>query len=483
VPVPNLCPGFGKGQSIYNRAVPSLFILMNRRTFLGTIPVTAAVTVALLFAAATASADHVRELIEKDQWAEALAEARGLVGETPSPAASAALGEALYRAGLIDDAGAALAPVAASDDAPARALAQLGLVRVAQGKDGEAVALMERAVAAAPRDPWIVYRASGAARTRAGAIELLETYLETAPGDDLDRLEGARGTIRLYTALGERKVWVPVAGPERLEVPLTPLAGTGGGYFIEATLARKKKIRLLLDTGSTGLFVVERAVKKGGFTPLSLETVFAGGGAGRTQSSRGLLSRFAIGGLVFSDALVTTTKDEFDPQGRIHGVLGLNVFSGYRVTLDLAKGRLILEPGGTDPAGAPYWDIAGQMLVSASATAGSVGLFLFDTGATRSMIARSFVDRVPGAQVEGAAGVRTYGGNVAGASAVRGVKLRFLDIEGKDGPVYTSDLTQRSRLGGVEVSGFLGMDLLEGMTIVVDTKARKIDVAAAPKKD
>ena len=284
-------------------------------------------TAALLFAAAAASPDHVRELVDKDQWVEALAEARALVAEAPSLDATAALGEALYRAGLIDDAGEALAPVAASEAAPARALAQLGLVRVAQGRDDEAIALMERAVAAAPRDPWVAYRASGAARTRAGAIELLETYLETAPGDDPDRREGAKGTIRLYAALGERRVWVPVASPARLEVPLTPLPGTGGGYVVEATAARKKKIRLLLDTGSTGLFVVERAVKKGGLVPLSLETVFAGGGEGRTQSARGLLSRFAIGGLEFSDALVTTTKDEFDPSGRIHGVLGLNIFS------------------------------------------------------------------------------------------------------------------------------------------------------------
>jgi len=443
----------------------------------------AALTAALVFAAAPASTEHVRELLEKDRWPEALEEARALVAETPGPAASTALGEALYRAGLIDDAGEALAPVAAKDDAPARALAQLGLVRVAQGRDDEAVTLMERAVAAAPRDPWVVYRASGAARSRADAVALLKTYLDTGSSDDPDRLEGARGTIRLYTALGERKVWVPVTSPERLEVPLTPLAGTGGGYVIEATLSRKKKIRLLLDTGSTGLFVVERAVKKGGLTPLSLETVFAGGGSGRTPSSRGLLSKFAIGGLEFSDALVTTTKDEFDPQGRIHGVLGLNVFSGYRVTLDLTKRRLILEPCGADPAGAPYWDVAGQMLVSASAAAGPQGLFLFDTGAARSMIARSFVERVPGAQVEGAAGVRTYGGNVAGASLVRGMRLRFLDLESAEGPLYTSDLTQRSRLGGVEVSGFLGMDLLDGTTIVVDTRGQKVAVIPAPKKD
>ena len=68
--MPNLCSGLGKGQSIYNPGV-------KRRPFLGTIPLmAAAVTAAFLCAAATASADHVRELIEKDLWKEALAQAQ-----------------------------------------------------------------------------------------------------------------------------------------------------------------------------------------------------------------------------------------------------------------------------------------------------------------------------------------------------------------------------------------------------------------------
>jgi hypothetical protein len=67
---------------------------MNRHVFL-----------ALLLAATPASVGHVRELIAKDQWKEALAEARAAIVESPGPDASAALGEALYRAGQIDDAG------------------------------------------------------------------------------------------------------------------------------------------------------------------------------------------------------------------------------------------------------------------------------------------------------------------------------------------------------------------------------------------
>jgi len=435
----------------------------------------------LAAAAATAAAGHVRELIVRDRWKDALAEAKELVAQPHDADADAALGEALYRAGRIDEADEVLSPLAERDDAPARALAQLGLVRAAQGKGVAAAGLMERAIAQAPRDPWVAYRAAGAARTRARANELLSVFIDAAGAEDADRVEGARGTIRLNQALGERKVWISVASPDHAELPLKPMVGTGGGYFVEVTLANRKKIRLLLDTGSTGLFVVERAVKKGGLTPLSEETVFAGGGAGRTASARGLLEKLTIGGVEFADALVTTTKEEFDPQGRIHGVLGLDVFSGYRVTMDLAHGRLALDRCGSETGGTPFWDVSGQMLVRASA-AGVEGLFLFDTGATRSMFARAYSDAVPGAQVASAAAVRTYGGNVAGAASVRGVKLRFLDLEGEGGPAYTADLTQRSRLGGVEISGFLGMDLIDGSKVVIDTCAQRVAIPVVPSK-
>lgn len=437
---------------------------------------------ASLVLAAAASAAHVRELVAADLWKEAVAEAEALVAAAPGPDASTALGEALYRAGRIDEAGEALAPLASSPDAPARALAQLGLVRAAQGRDGDAAALMERAAAGAPDDPWVLLRAAGAAPSRARSVAWLQAYLDRGSGDDPDRLEGARGTLRLYAALGERKIWVPIARPERVELPLKPLTD-GSGYFVEAALANKKKIRLLLDTGSTGLFVVERAVRKAGLAPLSEETVFGGGGAGRAKSARGLLPRFALGALEFADALVTTTPDEFDPQGRIHGVLGLNVFAGYRVTLDLVKGRLLLEPASETAGGAPYWDVSGQMLVRAGAVGGPEGLFLFDTGAVRSMLAASYVDSVPGARVISSASVKTYGGHVQGAASVRGVTLRYLGTTGDGSPVHASDLTQRSRLGGVEVSGFVGMDLLDRTRIVVDTVARRVDVVPAAAKN
>jgi predicted aspartyl protease len=436
---------------------------------------------AAILLAAAATATDVRAAIAADRWEEALTSARELAAANPDdPDATAVLGEALYRAGRIDEAAAALAPLAGREGAPPRGIAQLGLAWAAQGKDADGAKLLRRAAQEAPEDPWILFNASGATETRAAAIAMLEAYIAKGPGEDPDRIESARGTIRLYRALGEREIWVGATRPDRVELPLKPLLGEGAsrGWVLEATLARGKKVRLLLDSGSTGLFVVERAVAKGGLQPLSEETVFAGGGSGRTRSGRGILPSIAFGGLSFRDALVTTTTEEFDPQGRIHGVLGLSVFSGYRATLDLAKGRLVLEKTEAVADGAPYWSVSGQMLVTAGAAGGGDGLFLFDTGATRSSLGLSYAKRVPGAQIADAATVRTYGGTVAGATTIRGVRMRFAGLESRGDAVTGADMTQRSRLGGVEISGFLGLDLLDGKTIVVDTRQHRVAILA-----
>jgi hypothetical protein len=146
--------------------------------------------------------------------------------------------------------------------------------------------------------------------------------------------------------------------------------------------------------------------------------------------------------------------------------------------MDLAGQRLTLDPCDADPPGARYWEVSGQMLVRAGAAQSAEGLFLFDTGATRSMLSRAFAASVPGAEIASPAAVRTFGGTVPGASFVRGVKLRFGDLTSDGASVHASDLTQRSRLSGVEVSGFLGMDLLDGTTIVVDTCEQRVAVRA-----
>lgn len=436
---------------------------------------------------------RVRALLRAGRWRQGLDEAKRHAAARPGSAlVTTALGQAFFRGGLLREAAACLSPVASGPAPPARALMTLGLVRVAEGNEDEGAGLLDRALALAPEDRDVILEAAGAAPTRADAIARLKRYLDRSAGDDPDRIDGAKGTIRIYQALGERKVWVRATRPDRVEVPLSALRnpnGTLSGFVVEMSAASGRPLRLLLDSGSTGLYMVERIAVKGGFTPLAEETTFGGGGEGRHATRTGLLPVAAIGDLRFTDALVKTTTQELEPTGRYHGLLGLSIFQGYRLTIDLARAKLVLEtaaptaPGSSPaPAGSPYWSVASQMLVDAGTLDGRSGLFLFDTGASASLLSLDFADAAPGAFLGGATHVQAYGGALRDAREVRGVKLRFQGLETSGGSMTASDLTQRSRLGGVEVSGYLGLDLLARTVVTVDTVTRRVTVMKPAKR-
>lgn len=437
---------------------------------------------ASVLAVSIVGAGQVPELLRQDRWQEALdvarAEHRRLPGD---PVAATELAEAMFRAGLLEEAEPLLEGLEKRTAPPPRALMVLARLRGAQGRGAEAVELMERAVTAAPADGTIVFWAADHARTRADSVELLERYLELSEGDDPDRIAAAKGSLALYRELGDRSVWIPLSSPERLEVPLIPVRTSDGatvGRALKVRLGKRgKRVKLLLDTGSGGLFIDWRAARKCGFEPLAEETVFGGGGGRRHRSQRGLFDTLALGELRFGDVLATTSERRLDSLGRYQGIIGIAAFEGYRVTIDLTRDLLVLDSEEEGSGGSPYWTVSGQMLVRA-ATAGEAGaLFLFDTGATSTVLAHSFAERLEGAEQVGAAELNGFGGAIAGARWIAGVEIGFQDLHSGTVTLPAVDLSLRSRLSGIEISGYLGMDLLGRSTLVIDTRTRRITVA------
>ena len=131
--------------------------------------------------------------------------------------------------------------------------------------------------------------------------------------------------------------------------------------------------------------------------------------------------------------------------------------------------------------GVPYWDVSSQMLVEAATSDGRAGLFLLDTGASTSLLSLDLVETgASGPRLGEPADVRAYGGKLREARTVRGVRLRFQGLESEPS-LTAADLTQRSLLGGVEVSGYLGLDVLARAVITIDTKGRRVAVARPGK--
>lgn len=406
-----------------------------------------------------------------------------------SPHVHAAHGSALLRAGRLIEAEAALASLETDPHAPPRGLIALARLRAARGLHAAAADLAERALQRGDVDPLVLFWAAESIGDRGRGIELLTRYLALNPRGQEDRIEAARGTLRLQQALGEREIWVPTATPDRVVLPLRLVWDDSGrklGYVVQARIGpQDKPVKLMLDTGSSGLFLVERMARKRGFEFLSEETAFGGGGDKRHRNRRGLFASFRLGELRFAAALAGTTRSELEPYGRYHGLLGIQALAGYRALLDLVNQELILtraEDSSLDPVGEPFWMVSGQMLVNASARNGPAGLFLFDTGATWSILSRRFAASLEDVRFEPTVGLRGFGGTVEDASIVSGTAIHFADLTSGENGLRSFDMSVRSEVGGVEVSGFIGLDLLNGVRVTIDTVAQRVTVEPGGKK-
>jgi len=57
------------------------------------------------------------------------------------------------------------------------------------------------------------------------------------------------------------------------------------------------------------------------------------------------------------------------------------------------------------------------------------------------------------------------------------VKVGFEGLVSAASRLPTVDLALRSRLTGVEISGYLGLDLLDGSCVRIDTRTRRVSFA------
>jgi tetratricopeptide (TPR) repeat protein len=414
-----------------------------------------------------------------------------------SAPALAARGERLLREGELGEARALLRRALETEPEEPRAWLGLGRLRLASFQRGEGATALREAFRLDPGDPEIVRLHAGVLARREEILAEWRRYLTLAEGEPEEFRRGVAEALSFYEALGETPLWVLREAPERVELKLRRVIssrGGLGGLVIPVSLNGSKPVRCLLDTGASGLHLSPSAARKAGLEPLASGTVFGGGGDGDHSASRALTSLRA-GGLLIENAVAQIAERELDPLARYAGILGIDPFSSYRISLDLKKARLLLErpperevktgpaadesaPASRIPPRSPgegeslLFDVEGQLLVEATLRRGGVSreaLLLLDTGADRSVLdgrAASGLGPVPGSVAGNS--VRTYGGRATALGSMGGLVFRVGTLESTNRAATVIDLSWRARLSGFAVDGYLGLDLMKGKRLVLD---------------
>jgi predicted aspartyl protease len=351
-------------------------------------------------------------------------------------------------------------------------------------------------------------------------IAELEAYLASANGEDPETLRG----LRFYLAYLKQQEIEPhkacrlVSNTDTAEIPFKYLYQDGThirAFGLDVKL-NDHDTRLQIDTGASGLLVSRSVADHAGLKQFSRTEV---GGIG-SQGNKGAYTTFAddikIGSLEFKDCAV-----EVMDKGNVadsDGLIGMDVFSRFLVTLDYPMRKLLLAPlpprpnetgalrptletsGNTNEdesqdnttslptpapkpaAHGPYdryiapemkdwtlvYRVGHDLLLPASLNNSAPKLFIVDTGAFSTTVTPEVAREVTKVHSEDNIIVRGVSGKVDKVYTADSITFRFANIAQKVEGVVAFATPTVSKDLNMEVAGFIGITALGQMTISID---------------
>jgi tetratricopeptide (TPR) repeat protein len=405
---------------------------------------------------------------------------RALADAPDSAAAHEFAGEVLFRRGEFAKADAELKNAIGLDRQLARAWWGLGRVAECAAMNRTAVEDYKRAYELDPKDPRIlaawIPRLHGRERDSA-----LQAYAAMVGATDESR--ELRQQMELAKALDRRQTMTLASPYQTAEIPLRGFengATHTRTYGVEV-MVNGSPAKLVLDTGAAGIVMSRPAAERAGLARLSNSTVRGiGDDAKGTGGYRALAEHFRIGDVEYRNAVINVAEQSL--AGIEDGLIGSNVFSEFLITIDFAGGKLRLEPL---PDYRPGNELEDRMEIPAMRDAARVfrfghillvparvnshqGLFVLDTGAARTMMSYDLAAVTSKLDRDDRTGIRGLSGKVGDVYQTGTVVLEFAGFAQKNLAMTAIDTWELSHRLGTEISGFLGLPVLDLFTLTID---------------
>lgn len=261
---------------------------------------------------------------------------------------------------------------------------------------------------------------------------------------------------------------------------------TSSRVVVAATLNGTKERWMLLDSGSDTVLVSKTVVKELGLQPVSAASYIGIGYEGVKNSSWVLLKNLAVGDFSVKNvpAMVIEGNDDFWKENG--GILPLSLFSSHGVLYDRRKGKVTLYPSGTKPEealpGGSYsvkslW-YSGKPFVEVKVQDRAGLNFLLDTGGYTTIIAGQYAQEL-GVRVNRAAESKASMGlsGTALSGQANDVTLWLGPARFKLSPCQVMEVYQ----GDAKTYGNLGRNVLDQFLIYFDYSSNVVAFKAYDK--
>lgn len=375
-------------------------------------------------------------------------------------------------------------------------------------------------------------------------IPEVEAYLAEPRGDDAQDVRHLKDYLQHIQKLSiePRKPCKLVSEITATQMPLAYLmrdATHVAGFGLDVKL-NNRNARLEIDTGAGGLLVTSSVAKHAGLQEFSQHEIGGVGDEGNRKGYTAYADSILIGGLEFQNCAVQVIDSRYMP-GDTDGLIGMDVFSQFLVTLDYPMRKLSLAPlpprPGEDPASAgklktenddedneeqassapaqpgtaappensaaekppahgPFdryvapemkdytkvYREGHQLILPASLNASKIKLFILDTGAWTTTVSPEAAREVTKVYGDSSFRVEGIDGDVKKTYSANKIVFRFANLSQEVDGVVAFDTSKISKDDGMEISGFLGATTLFELTIHIDYRDGLVKFDYDPKR-
>ncbi len=476
----------------------------------------------------------VQVLLRQQKVDEAVdAAKKGLSADPKSAPMMIALADAEYRVGAPWQSAALANEALKADPCYARAYYLLGRLARLDSLYATAANDFRNAHTLDPHDPAIREMWLGSLPIDQ-RIQELQKYLDSSAAGDPEKLILAQRIESLKKWAAEpHKACRLSSTATSTEIPFVPIS-EGMNHFRAFGLGIKVNghdWRLEIDTGASGLVVSREVAQSAGLKLVSAGEMSGVGSEGAKKAFTAYADVIRIGSLEFHDCMVHVLDSR--TVATTDGLVGMDVFSNFLVTLDYPTRKLTLSPLPTRPqqttaqpslatgdsaddensaASAPAANDAanvrlatshgpydryiapemkdyvrlyrvGHMLLMPTSVNKSIEkLFILDSGAFATTISPETARQVTKVHSEDRLQIHGVSGTVKQAYTADDVTLNFGGIQQPGRNVVAFDTSSVSRSVGMDVSGFIGATTLDQLTTHIDYRDGLVKFDYDPKR-
>jgi tetratricopeptide (TPR) repeat protein len=440
-----------------------------------------------------------RTLLKQDNAVEAERVcAKGFDVAPDSPSLRAVLGDVYFRQARFDEAKTAFVRALRGDSNLARAYLGLGRVLATESNYKSAKQNFIKAHELDPKDPEVL-RWWASTLKRPERVQALTEYLGLATNEDPDVVESIKSSLELLKAIGDKKTWILQGPPRAGSVKLTvsrPVPQIINGLLLGVSFNGGKSVKLLLDTGASGILIHPNVAKRFGLRPLATTQVRGVGDEGKRAAHFAWADSIKIGDLEFRECIVDVSERKIVADR--DGLVGPDLFARFRIALSYRRQTMDLSPLPPLPREAqedeqsrfdhdriippemrdftPIRKVGTHLLIETRVNDKVDCYFLIDTGSTENLISNLVAKEVTDLR-KGGRGVTGLSGRVKDVYEAYRLVLQFAHFRQENIGLPAFDLRPLSKRMGTEVSGILGHSILQYFTLTLNYRDGLVDFA------